>query len=232
MISISGLDFSYPRGDFRLRIPKLMIEDGPSVAVIGPSGSGKTTLLNLIAGVIVPQAGRITLDGTELNRLDDCARREFRVAAMGLVFQEFELVEYLNVFDNIVLPYRISPKLRLDRAVRDKVVELAGQVGIGDKLKRYTHQMSQGEKQRVAVCRALLTKPRLVLADEPTGNLDRKNKAHVLDILFEYAAKSCATVVAVTHDLSVADRFDHVIDFEDFNVTYAASDGAREGGDA
>jgi putative ABC transport system ATP-binding protein len=209
-----------------------MIEEGPSVAVIGPSGSGKTTLLNLIAGVIVPQSGGITLDGTELNRLDDPARREFRIAVMGLVFQEFELVEYLNVFDNILLPYRISPKLRLDRAVRDRVVELAGQVGIGDKLKRYTHQMSQGEKQRVAVCRALLTRPRLVLADEPTGNLDRKNKGHVLDILFEYAAEGRATVVAVTHDLNVADCFDRVIDFEDFDVTYAASNGAREGADA
>ncbi|MHC4265216.1 MAG: ABC transporter ATP-binding protein [Planctomycetota bacterium] len=227
MISLKQLRFSYGRSDFQLRIDELTLEQGPSVAVIGPSGSGKTTLLNLVAGVMVPQAGNITVDGTEITKLEDTARRNFRVANMGLVFQEFELLRYLNVLDNILLPYRISPQLKLDRCVRDHAIKLAESVGIADKLKRYTGQMSQGERQRVAVCRALLTKPLLLLADEPTGNLDPKNKGRVLDILFDYTKQTGATLLSVTHDLSLVERFDRVIDFQDFTPNIKKSEERR-----
>ncbi|MHC4757526.1 MAG: ABC transporter ATP-binding protein [Planctomycetota bacterium] len=227
MISLKKLRFSYGRSDFQLLIEELTLEEGPSVAVIGPSGSGKTTLLNLVAGVMVPQAGNITVNGTEITKLEDTARRNFRIANMGLVFQEFELLRYLNVLDNILLPYRISPELKLNRVVRDRAIELAESVGIADKLKRYTGQMSQGERQRVAVCRALLTKPHLLLADEPTGNLDPKNKGRVLDILFDYIKQTGATILSVTHDLSLVERFDRVIDFQDFTPE---SSGSKERG--
>jgi putative ABC transport system ATP-binding protein len=227
MISLKELHFSYGRSDFQLLIDELILEEGPSVAVIGPSGSGKTTLLNLVAGVMVPQAGNITVNGTEITKLEDTARRNFRIANMGLVFQEFELLRYLNVLDNILLPYRISPELKLDQRVRDRVVELAESVGIADKLKRYTGQMSQGERQRVAVCRALLTKPHLLLADEPTGNLDPKNKGRVLDILFDYTKQTGATLLSVTHDLSLVERFDRVIDFQDFTPDSAEDKETR-----
>jgi ABC-type lipoprotein export system ATPase subunit len=159
----------------------------------------------------------IRIKDVEVSGLSDVARRDFRISHIGLVFQEFELLEYLDVMDNILLPYRVTGALTLDRAVRDRAADLAEQVGIADKLHRYTHQMSQGEKQRVAVCRALLPDPPLLFTDEPTGNLDPGNKGRVLDILFDYAVQNGATLVTVTHDHDLIDRFDRVIDFQDFH---------------
>ncbi len=230
MIQVTGLDFRYSTGEFRLRVPELSIEQGSKVAIIGPSGSGKTTLLHLLAGIIVPQGGSIRVREIELTGLSDSARRDFRIAEIGLVFQEFELLEYLDVLDNILLPYRITGALNLDRAVRDRAVELAGLVGIADMLNRYTHQMSQGEKQRVAVCRALLPEPLLLFTDEPTGNLDPDNKDRVLDILSNYAAEAGATLVTVTHDHELVKRFDRVIDFRQFNAPVQSPPAAGEGG--
>ena len=211
MIRIEKLDFAYPQGPFRLVIDELEIEAGRSVAFIGPSGSGKTTLLHLAAGIITPENGRIVTGGHEVSALPDGARRDFRIRHVGLVFQEFELLEYLDVNDNILLPYRINRSLTLNGEVRRRARALADDVGIGDKLDRDVRRLSQGERQRVALCRALLADPQLVLADEPTGNLDPENKELVLDILFRHARN--ATLVTVTHDHTVLDRFDRVIDF-------------------
>ena len=218
MIRVGDLQFRYGEGDFVLRVPELVVERGQSTAVIGPSGSGKTTLLHLIAGIAVPEAGRVVTGGVQLPALDDGARRDFRVRHIGLVFQEFELLEHLDVLDNILLPYRINRTLRLEKAVRERAVKLARGVGIGDKLGRLSSRLSQGERQRAAVCRALVTEPELVLADEPTGNLDPENKGRVLDILFDYAARTGATLVTVTHDHDLLDRFSRVIDFRQFHV--------------
>jgi ABC-type lipoprotein export system ATPase subunit len=156
-------------------------------------------------------------NGVEVTSLDDSGRRDFRVRNIGLVFQEFELLEYLNVFDNILLPYRISAGLRLHRGVRERAVELARQMGIADKLARFANLLSHGEKQRVAVCRALLAEPDLLLADEPTGNLDPGNKGRVLDLLCDYTDSSGATLVAVTHDHDLLGRFGRVIDFNELH---------------
>jgi putative ABC transport system ATP-binding protein len=217
-VELRDLDFRYGEGGFRLRIPELRVERGARVAVIGPSGSGKTTLLHLVAGIAAPRAGRVVTDGVEVTGLDDAARRAFRIRRIGLVFQEFELLEYLNVLDNILLPYRIHPALRLDPAVRERARALAGSVGIGDKLGRFADRLSQGERQRVAVCRALLAEPPLLLADEPTGNLDPANKDRVLDILLDHARQSGATLLTVTHDRDLLERFDRVIDFRAFHT--------------
>ncbi len=213
MIRIADLQFGYREGDFALQVTDLRIDRGETVAVIGPSGSGKTTLLNLIAGIALPQAGRVTTNGVEIEALDDSKRREFRIANIGLVFQEFELLEYLSVLDNILLPYRITPALHLDRAVRERAEDLARQVGIADKLARLVKRLSHGERQRVAVCRALLTQPALLLADEPTGNLDPLNKQRVLEILLDYAREHRATLLTVTHDHDLLGRFERVVDF-------------------
>jgi putative ABC transport system ATP-binding protein len=213
VIRIEALDFAYPQGPFRLMIGDLEVEAGESVAFIGPSGSGKTTLLHLVAGILTPETGRIVTGGHEVSALPDGARRDFRVRHVGLVFQEFELLEYLDVSDNILLPYRINRSLTLTAEVRRRARELADDVGIGDKLARDVRRLSQGERQRVGICRALLADPRLLLADEPTGNLDPENKELVLDILLRHAEK--ATLVAVTHDHTVLDRFDRVIDFRE-----------------
>jgi len=222
MITVSDLEFRYAEGDFFLRIPALSIERGSTVAFVGPSGSGKTTLLNLIAGIALPRAGRVTVGDVELTAMTDAERRRHRIGNIGLVFQEFELLEYLSVLDNILLPYRIHPAMRLDAVVRARAAELAREVEIADKLGRYSTKLSQGEKQRVAVCRALLPEPGMLLADEPTGNLDPRNKGRVLDILFDYAQRTGATLVTVTHDHDLIDRFQRVIDFRDFHDGGAA----------
>jgi len=201
-----------------LRVPRLVIERGSTVAVVGPSGCGKTTLLNLVAGIASPRGGMVTTNDVEITALTDRAKRDFRIRHIGLVFQEFELLEYLDVLDNILLPYRINSALELASHVRDRARRLAQDVGIADKLGRHPDKLSQGEKQRVAVCRALLTEPVLLLADEPTGNLDPRNKGRVLDILFDYAERSGATLVTVTHDLDLVDRFSRIVDFRQFHT--------------
>jgi putative ABC transport system ATP-binding protein len=216
MIAISDLRFRYSEGGFALYVPELQIVSGERVAVIGPSGSGKTTLLNLIAGIRLPQSGQVVTNRVDLSELTDGRRRDFRIRNIGLVFQEFELLEYLNVLDNILLPYRINNSLKLTGQVRQRTKELAEMMGIGDKLSRNVQKLSQGEKQRAAVCRALLAEPPLVLADEPTGNLDPTNKDRVLDILIEYAESKGSTLVTVTHDHDLLSRFERVIDFKQF----------------
>ena len=212
MISITDMTFAYRGGDFCLRIPELHVAAGKTAALIGSSGTGKTTLMNLIAGVTVPEAGRIVTHGATVSELPDVARRDFRIRNIGFVFQEFEMLDYLSVLDNILLPYRISPAMHIDSTVRDRARSLAGMVGIEDKLRRNVRRLSQGERQRVAICRALLPQPALILADEPTGNLDPTNTKIVLDLLFDYVRDNGTTFLSVTHDWDTLERFDHTID--------------------
>ena len=212
MIQIRDLQFTYEQGSFCLQVDELSIEAGERIAWTGASGSGKTTLLHLVAGIASPSIGRVECCGTELTGLRDSARRDFRIANIGLVFQEFALLEYLSVLDNILLPYRISGALALNEEVRTRATLLAGQVGIEDKLRRYPRQLSQGERQRVALCRALLPQPPVILADEPTGNLDPANRDRVLELVFEYVKTRQATLIAVTHEHDLLDRFQRVED--------------------
>ncbi len=152
----------------------------------------------------------------DLTGLRDSARRDFRIANIGLVFQDFALLEYLNVLDNILLPYRINRSLRLDSPVRARAQQLATEMGLADLLLRRPTHLSHGERQRVAVCRALIANPKLVLADEPTANLDPDNASRVLDALDHFAKHQGATLVVVTHDHDVLVRFDHTIDVSSF----------------
>jgi len=222
VIGIRSVKFSYASGEFHLSVPELDVARGEKVAVIGPSGSGKTTLLNLIAGISVPNDGSVIVDGVAVGALGDTQRRRFRITRIGFVFQDFELLDYLSVLDNVLHPYRISPALRLDRRVRARAAALAGRLGIGDKLRRHPGDLSHGEKQRVAICRALLPGPSVLLADEATGNLDPANKTRILDLLFDSVAEHGATLLAVTHDHDLLPRFDRVVDFRDFHVPRAA----------
>jgi len=216
MIRIRNLDFNYLTGDFHLTISKLNVEEGEKVAVIGPSGSGKTTLLNLIAGIVPVINGNIRVEETRIDSLNDAQRRNFRITNIGFVFQDFELLDYLNVTDNILHPFRITSALNLDENVRKRAIILAEKMGIGDKLKRQTDNLSHGEKQRTAICRALLPHPKLILADEATGNLDPENKIRILDLLFQAVDDHAATLLAVTHDHELFKRFDRIIDFRNF----------------
>ncbi len=216
MIRVEGLHLRYPAGGFTLDVPALHVAAGERVAVVGPSGTGKTTLLNLIAGIVRPDAGSVTVDGTRIDALPDAARRAFRASRVGFVFQNFALLDYLSARENILYPCRIGAGLRLDRAARDRAQALAVACGIADRIDRRPDRLSQGEQQRVAICRALVTRPRLLLADEATGNLDPATKTAILDLLFDRAAESGATVLAVTHDHQLLDRFDRVVDFARF----------------
>jgi putative ABC transport system ATP-binding protein len=216
MIRIHSLDFQHQHGEFRLHVPELTVAQSEKVAVIGPSGSGKTTLLNLIAGIFSPSAGEICIGDVPVHQLTDSERRHFRISKIGFVFQDFELLDYLNVLDNIVHPYRITSALVLDKTVRARAASLAENMGIGDKLGRFPDELSQGEKQRAAICRALLPQPTLILADEATGNLDPDNKKVILDLLFESVNNNDATLLAVTHDHELLPRFDRVVDFQNF----------------
>jgi len=217
-IEIRSLDFRYGDGGFRLRIPELSVAPSETVAVIGPSGTGKTTLLSLMAGVVVPNSGNVRVAGAEITALGESARRAHRISNIGMVFQEFELISYLDVTDNVLLPFRIAPQLKLNASVRSHAAELIEQVGLGDKAHRRVTLLSQGERQRVAIARALVTGAQVILADEPTGNLDPDNKIKILDILFEQVKSRAVSLVAVTHDHSLLDRFDRVVDFGSLEV--------------
>lgn len=221
MIEIENLEFAWPGSSFRLAIESLTIALGEKLAVIGPSGSGKTTLLNLLAGIETANQGSVSVLDTELKMLSDPERRDFRSSNIGFVFQQFELLEYLNVKENIELPFLINQNLAAEKsrlADDETISQLAAAMGIADKLLRYPRKLSQGEKQRVAICRALVTQPKLILADEPTGNLDPSNKHRTLELLFEQAERNGQTLIVVTHDMSIVDGFDRTIDFSQYHA--------------
>jgi len=217
MIELSQIDFEYRQSGFRLQFESMTAEAKKAVALIGPSGCGKTTLMSLIAGILPPQRGRILINSTEINKLIDKQRRLFRIQNIGFVFQDFALLEYLNLYENILHPYRINSALALDASVKKRATDLAERVGISKRLKNYPGQTSAGEQQRCAIARALLNEPSVILADEPTGNLDPKNKKAILDILLQYVKDSEATLLVATHDYDLLDYFDDVIDFKNLN---------------
>lgn len=213
MIRMEGLRFAYPRGDFAIGIERFDVAARERVAVVGPSGSGKSTLLNLVAGVLRPQRGKVEVDGTDVAALDDQRSRAFRAQRIGFVFQDFGLLDYLSAWDNILHTCRVSRALRLDAGARERAHTLAARLGVAERLAHRPGALSQGERQRVAICRALVAQPRLILADEATGNLDPANKQVIVDLLFEAVAADGATLVAVTHDREIVPRFDRVVDF-------------------
>jgi putative ABC transport system ATP-binding protein len=214
VIRVRELEFGYAAGGFELDVPALAVDPGESVALSGPSGCGKTTLIHLLAGILEARAGAVEIAGLDMAALGPADRQDLRALKIGLVFQEFELLEYLDVLDNVLLPYRLTPVLELDAAVRDRARSLVADVGLGDKLHRFSGQLSQGERQRVALCRALVTGPSVVLGDEPTGNLDVANRDHVIDALLAYGRTHDAAVVVVSHDREILPRFDRVVDVQ------------------
>ena len=211
-IEIKDLTFSYEARGFELNIPQLSIAEGKHVAIVGPSGCGKTTLAYLISGIHVPSGGKVDIGGHSITRMTDGERRDFRISNIGFIFQEFELLEYLRVEENIILPYLVNASLGLDKAVYERARSLAESVGLGGKLHRYPGELSQGEKQRLAICRALITDPCIIMADEPTGNLDDQYTDAILELIRNQARRSDATFVMITHERNLLDRFDDVVD--------------------
>ena len=213
MITIRDLQFSWPATEFRLQIPSLDVTSGSAVAITGPSGSGKTTLLNIIAGIQPAISGSVRIHNAELIQMPDSERRTFRLRQIGLVFQSFELIEYLSVLDNVLLPARINPAVALTNTLRDRARHLLTQVGLERAMPRSVTRLSQGERQRVAICRALITNPPLLLADEPTGNLDPDSTLRIVNILLSQVREYGTTLLMVSHDHTLLPHFDSTIDF-------------------
>ncbi len=203
MIVAGQLNKSVMLGDSRLDIltdVNLTIEAGESVAVVGVSGSGKSTLLSLLAGLDLPTSGQVTLAGHPLNGLDEDGRAALRGRLVGFVFQSFQLLPSLTALENVMLPL----ELKGERRAREMAGDMLGRVGLSRRLKHYPRQLSGGEQQRVALARAFVTEPRILFADEPTGNLDRKTGHQVIELLFELNRLHATTLVLVTHDEALA----------------------------
>ena len=216
-ILIENLLFRWAYSGFELSVPKLHLESGVSATIVGPSGSGKTTFLKLLTGIEQADKGDVQLGETLLAKLNGNQRRALRQRSIGYVFQDFKLIEYLNVEENILTPWRLSENSGHSRVnMKARVSSLMDRLGLVSLKHRYPGKLSQGERQRTAIARALLLKPGLVIADEPTGNLDPDNKILVRDLLLSEITQQGATLIMVTHDRSLIEGFDRVIDFADF----------------
>ncbi|MEO0475210.1 MAG: ABC transporter ATP-binding protein [Planctomycetota bacterium] len=211
MIELSDIAFAYDNSTFKLSVLKLSITQGEKVAVVGPSGSGKTTLLHLIAGILVPTQGVVKVDGLAVSSLSDAARRSRRLSTMGMVFQGIELIDYLTARENVLLPFRINTGAKLDGETKQRADDLLERVGLSGVADRAVSGLSQGERQRVGICRALVAKPGVILADEPTASLDETNAASAMDLLMQLVNEQGATLVMLTHDTSLLPRFDRVV---------------------
>ena len=197
----------------------LRVSSGESVAIVGPSGSGKTTLLALLAGLDRPTHGSVQLCGENLESMDEDGRALVRGRNVGFVFQSFHLVPSLTALENVMLPLELAEQPNAGergRAVLDSV-------GLGKRLGHYPRQLSGGEKQRVAIARAFVTEPAVLFADEPTGNLDAASGARVIELLFDLNARSGTTLVLVTHDVSLAQRCDRIVEIVAGQLTGAAA---------
>jgi len=196
---LRGVDFEVPAGQF--------------VAIMGASGSGKSTLLGLLAGLDAPTAGRVVVDGTDITGMSEDHLAVVRGRKIGFVFQSYQLIPTLTAEENVLLPHELAG---LDvRSGIERARELLTSVGLADRLDHYPVQLSGGEQQRVALARAFMVKPPILMADEPTGNLDSVNGAHVLELLLSLNQREGTTLVLVTHDLALASRADRIITLRD-----------------
>lgn len=203
MLRCEGLTQTYLSGGHPLTVLKditFSLEDGGFLAIVGPSGSGKTTLLGLLAGLDRPAGGTVWLDGEDLNALGEDARARLRAERVGFVFQSFQLIPTLTARENVQVPM----ELRGDAGASERAATLLTRVGLGDRLDHYPTQLSGGEQQRVALARAFSTRPRILFADEPTGNLDGKTGHTIVELMLELNREFGTTLVLVTHDLSLA----------------------------
>jgi len=200
---------SSPEGELTiLDSVTISVPRGHTAAIVGPSGAGKSTLLALLAGLDEPTSGKVWLNGAELTALDEDGRASLRNREVGFVFQSFHLLPSLTAVENVLLPLELAATANASARARQALVD----VGLEQRLRHYPKQLSGGEKQRVAIARAFVTGPSLLFADEPTGNLDNKTGAKILDLLFDLNTAAGTTLVLVTHDLGAAARCRHVIE--------------------
>ncbi len=209
-IALHDVDLSLGRGAARVHILKgvsLDVARGQAVGLVGPSGSGKSTLLMIMAGLERPDSGSVVVDGTDLAALDEDALARFRGRRIGIVFQSFHLVPTMTALENVALPLELAA---VDNAFERAEAELQA-VGLRDRLHHYPAQLSGGEQQRVAIARAIVSNPAILVADEPTGNLDENTGQSIIDLLFALKRDRGATLVLVTHDLNLAQLCDRTV---------------------
>jgi putative ABC transport system ATP-binding protein len=209
-IALRGIDLSLGQGAARVHILKslsLSIGRGESVGLVGPSGSGKSTLLMVMAGLERPDAGTVTIAGEDITGMDEDSLARFRGRHAGIVFQSFHLIPTMTALENVAVPLELAG----DAHAFDKAAAELEAVGLGSRLDHYPAQMSGGEQQRTALARALSVRPRILFADEPTGNLDETTGRSIVDLMFAMQAERGTTLVLVTHDRSLAERCDRVV---------------------
>jgi putative ABC transport system ATP-binding protein len=209
-LKIDGLSKSYKNGRHTLDVlvdVSLVLKGGDSCAIVGPSGSGKSTLLGLCAGLDDPSSGTVSLLDIRLDTLTEDQRAEVRNREVGFVFQNFQLIPTLTALENIMVPL----ELRGDKTARQEAVSLLDRVGLADRSSHYPAQLSGGEQQRVAIARAFINRPRILFADEPTGNLDADTSTNIEDLLFDLNRETGVTLVVATHDLDLAGKTGRVI---------------------
>jgi putative ABC transport system ATP-binding protein len=214
MIRAEGLEKSYTSGGRPLPVLRSIDLEVPAeafVAIVGPSGSGKTTLLGLLAGLDEPTAGRVYLDGEDIFALSEDGRADFRARNVGFVFQTFHLLPTLTALENVLVPLELRGASGPSGEVRGRAVALLERVGLGERLGHYPAQLSGGEQQRVALARAFANEPKILFADEPTGNLDQETGGGIVQILEELNRGARTTLVLVTHDLALAERAHRVV---------------------
>jgi putative ABC transport system ATP-binding protein len=215
VIRIQGLRKAYQRGGQEVLVLdnlNLQVAQGDFLALMGPSGSGKSTLLNLIAGIDRPTSGVIEINGIDISSLDDAELARWRAAHVGFVFQFYNLIPVLTAFEHVELPLQLTS---LDRATRKRrVTEALASVGLADRMHHTPNELSGGQQQRVAIARALITNPSLIVADEPTGDLDRQSASEILEMLQRLNREQGKTIIMVTHDPKAADHAKAVIHLE------------------
>ena len=217
MLVTKGLTKEFPSGTQRLTVLRdvsFEIADGSFVAIVGPSGSGKTTLLGLLAGLDTPTRGEVYLDSKPLHGMSEDGRARLRGDKVGFVFQSFQLIPTLTAVENVAVPL----ELRGDAGAASRAAELLKRVGLAERLDHYPSQLSGGEQQRVAIARAFANRPKVLFADEPTGNLDGTTGQRIVDLLEELNAAERTTVVLVTHDLALAGRAGRIIRLSDGTI--------------
>lgn len=212
LVQLSDVTKTYRRDDFLIKVLsgiQLEVAQGDFIALMGPSGSGKSTLLNLLAGIDRPSSGSLVVAGQDIVRLNESELAGWRHRHIGFIFQFYNLIPVLNAFENVELPLTLT---RLPKATRRVKAETALQVvGLGDRMLHYPRQLSGGQEQRVAIARAIVTDPTLLLADEPTGDLDAKSAEDVLDLLVQLNKEFGKTIIMVTHDPRAAERANTVV---------------------
>ncbi|PIO48889.1 MAG: ABC transporter ATP-binding protein [[Chlorobium] sp. 445] len=203
-----------PQSTLTLNIPNFSVNDGEHLALVGRSGSGKSTLLNLIAGILTPTSGMIDLNGTDIAKLSEAKRDLFRAENIGYVFQTFNLIQSLTACENVLLAMSFAKKVQQPKARAKELLQL---VGLGEKAHLKPRELSVGEQQRVAIARAIANEPRIILADEPTANLDEQNADTVLNLLLELASKENRILLLVTHERDVAARLPRTLELKSIN---------------